>query len=62
VTVAVIVAGVGFAAFRGLGLWARMSPDAILEKARAHLRDGRYDRVDVALDRLSRLREPTPLD
>jgi tetratricopeptide (TPR) repeat protein len=36
--------------------------DAIWERAEHDLLAGRYDRVDAALKRLARLREPSPLD
>jgi tetratricopeptide (TPR) repeat protein len=36
--------------------------DAIWERAEYDLLAGRYDRVDAALKRLARLREPSPLD
>jgi tetratricopeptide (TPR) repeat protein len=38
------------------------SPDAIWSQAEQDFRAGRYERVQSALDRLERLRRPTPLD
>ncbi len=58
----VIVAGLGYVGLRVGGLWAKTSPDVIWKQAEAELQVGRYDRVNAALERLGRLREPTPLD
>jgi tetratricopeptide (TPR) repeat protein len=41
---------------------ASTSPDALWERAEADFKVGRYVRVEWALDRLKRLRQPTPLD
>jgi tetratricopeptide (TPR) repeat protein len=38
------------------------NPDALWTQAEQDFMSGRYDRVDSALDRLRRLRQPTPLD
>jgi tetratricopeptide (TPR) repeat protein len=58
----VIVAVVGLAACWALQPWASPSPETIWEQAHADFQNGRFDRVDAALARLGRLREPTPLD
>ena len=39
-----------------------VDPDAVWAQAERDFVAGRYDRVDVALQRLSRLRPPSPLD
>jgi tetratricopeptide (TPR) repeat protein len=39
-----------------------LTPDAYWTQAESDFMAGRYDRVDLALARLRRLREPTPLD
>src|SRR5262249_27705469 len=57
-----LVAGIGYGGLRARGLWATSDPDAIWKRAEIDLQGGRYDRVDAALERLGRLREPTPLD
>jgi tetratricopeptide (TPR) repeat protein len=53
---------VGYCGFRTLRPDASSNADAIWERAEKDFKAGRYDRVDVALDRLARLRQPTPLD
>jgi tetratricopeptide (TPR) repeat protein len=52
-----------------VGVWAyralRQPPvdlDAMWAQAEQDLKSGRYDRVELALDRLGRLRKPSPLD
>ena len=60
----VVLAAIGVAA----GFWAyryrlsAVNPDAVWAQAEGDFLAGRYDRVDVALRRLSRLRAPSPLD
>ncbi len=56
-------------AITALGAWAYRSfqrqglpPDALWEQAQEDLRAGRIARVEQAVARLARLREPTPLD
>ena len=56
-------------AIAALGTWAyrsirreSSSPDALWEQAQEDLHAGRFDRVERAVARLARLREPTPLD
>jgi tetratricopeptide (TPR) repeat protein len=56
-------------AIAALGIWAyrsirreSSSPDALWEQAQEDLHAGRFDRVERAVARLARLREPTPLD
>jgi predicted Zn-dependent protease len=51
------------------GVWAlrffrsqRLSADAVWAQAQEHLKAKRFDRVDQAVVRLRRLRQPTPLD
>jgi predicted Zn-dependent protease len=56
---AVLVLGTwGYRAMRG----QRSSPDAVWAQAEADLQSGRFEQVEKAVDRLSRSREPTPLD
>jgi tetratricopeptide (TPR) repeat protein len=49
-----------------IGFWVmhreKLTPDAYWTQAESDFMAGRYDRVDSALARLRRLREPTPLD
>jgi lipopolysaccharide biosynthesis regulator YciM len=56
-----IVLILGFWIFR-YGVSQTVSPDAVWEQAEQDLRDGRFDRVESALKRLSQIRKPTPLD
>jgi tetratricopeptide (TPR) repeat protein len=57
VAVAALLAGVSF-------LWGHRAPqpDAIWAAGEADLNAGRIDRAEVAVERLGRLRAPTPLD
>ena len=57
---AVVLAALGY-----LAVWALSGPadaDAIWQEAEHDFSAGQYERADSALDRLSALREPTPLD
>ena len=45
-----------------VGARRRDNPDAVWEIGEAELRAGRIDQAQAAVERLSRLREPTPLD
>ena len=56
--IALVVGYVGFRAMRP----AQSNPDELWAQAQQDFMAGRYERVDTALDRLRRLREPTPLD
>jgi tetratricopeptide (TPR) repeat protein len=54
-----LVAGVGFAAFR---LRPRPSPDEVWNRAEEDFRSGRWDKADAGLKQLAKLRAPTELD
>ena len=64
------LAALGLAlALIAIGIWGyrslrreRTSPDDLWAQAQADLSAGRYDRVEEAVARLTRLREPTPRD
>ncbi len=60
VGLALVLAALGYLAVRTLSEPA--DADAIWQEAESDFKAGRYERVDSALDRLGRLREPTPLD
>jgi len=62
VILALFVVVAGYWGIRTIGQLARSSPDALWEEAQRDLQNSRYERVVSALDRLRRLREPTPLD
>ena len=61
VSLASIALIAGYGGFRLLQR-DRANPDLVWADAERDFLAGRYDRVDPALARLRRLREPTPLD
>jgi tetratricopeptide (TPR) repeat protein len=56
-----IALGIGYWGFRSMRPQAS-NPDALWAQAEQDFMAGRYERVDSAVDRLRRLRQPTPLD
>jgi tetratricopeptide (TPR) repeat protein len=57
----VVALAVGYGGLRAVRL-ETTNPDEIWKQAEADLENGRSDAVDRALEQLSRLRKPTPLD
>jgi tetratricopeptide (TPR) repeat protein len=61
-----IAGGVSILVIGGWRVWTRphswLTPDAIWQRAQSDLSAGRHDEVRAALDRLSKLRSPTPMD
>jgi tetratricopeptide (TPR) repeat protein len=57
----VVVLAVGYVGLRALGL-GTTNPAEIWKQAEADLENGKLDSVDRALEQLSRLRKPDPLD